>query len=105
MGTGAQHPSFEVEESLKDEFLIDSWKAVSLDPITSTNKTLGKRSATSASGASRRSPGPFTARPGCRTLGRTLVHIMMEPPISWGSCCRWISCRKNTGYHAMDPKI
>jgi hypothetical protein len=18
--------------------------------------------------------------------------------------CRWISCRKNTGYHAMDPK-
>jgi hypothetical protein len=19
--------------------------------------------------------------------------------------CRWISCRKNTGYHAMDPKI
>jgi hypothetical protein len=21
------------------------------------------------------------------------------------SLCRWISCRKNTGYHAMDPKI
>jgi hypothetical protein len=20
-------------------------------------------------------------------------------------CCRWISCRKNTGYHATDPKI
>jgi hypothetical protein len=19
--------------------------------------------------------------------------------------CRWISCRKNTGYHATDPKI
>jgi hypothetical protein len=21
-----------------------------------------------------------------------------------GRCCRWISCRKNTGYHATDPK-
>jgi hypothetical protein len=21
------------------------------------------------------------------------------------SVCLWISCRKNTGYHAMDPKI
>jgi hypothetical protein len=21
------------------------------------------------------------------------------------SMCRWISCRKNTGYHATDPKI
>jgi hypothetical protein len=20
------------------------------------------------------------------------------------SCCRWISCRKNKGYHATDPR-
>jgi hypothetical protein len=27
-----------------------------------------------------------------------------QPP-TWCAKCRWISCRKNTGYHAMDPKI
>jgi hypothetical protein len=27
-----------------------------------------------------------------------------QPP-TWRAKCRWISCRKNTGYHAMDPKI
>jgi hypothetical protein len=27
-----------------------------------------------------------------------------QPP-TWHAKCRWISCRKNTGYHAMDPKI
>jgi hypothetical protein len=29
-------------KSLKDECLIESWKAVSLDPTTSANQTLGK---------------------------------------------------------------
>jgi hypothetical protein len=27
-----------------------------------------------------------------------------QPP-TWRAKCRWILCRKNTGYHAMDPKI
>jgi hypothetical protein len=27
-----------------------------------------------------------------------------QPP-TWRSKCRWISCRKNTGYHTTDPKI
>jgi hypothetical protein len=27
-----------------------------------------------------------------------------QPP-TWRAKCRWISCRKNTGYHATDPKI
>jgi hypothetical protein len=26
-------------------------------------------------------------------------------PPTWRAKCRWISCRKNMGYHAMDPKI
>jgi hypothetical protein len=24
---------------------------------------------------------------------------------TWRTKCRWILCRKNTGYHATDPKI
>jgi hypothetical protein len=27
-----------------------------------------------------------------------------QPP-TWHAKCQWISCRKNTGYHATDPKI
>jgi hypothetical protein len=27
-----------------------------------------------------------------------------QPP-TWRAKCRWISCHKNMGYHAMDPKI
>jgi hypothetical protein len=27
-----------------------------------------------------------------------------QPP-TWRAKCRWISCRKNKGYHATDPKI
>jgi hypothetical protein len=27
-----------------------------------------------------------------------------QPP-TWRAKCRWISCRKNTGYHTIDPKI
>jgi hypothetical protein len=27
-----------------------------------------------------------------------------QPP-TWRAKCRWISCRKNTGYHATDPRI
>jgi hypothetical protein len=27
-----------------------------------------------------------------------------QPP-TWRAKCRWISCRKNMGYHATDPKI
>jgi hypothetical protein len=27
-----------------------------------------------------------------------------QPP-TWRAKCRWISCRKNMGYHTMDPKI
>jgi hypothetical protein len=27
-----------------------------------------------------------------------------QPP-TWRAKCRWISCRKNRGYHATDPKI
>jgi hypothetical protein len=26
-----------------------------------------------------------------------------QPP-TWHAKCRWISCRKNTGYYAKDPK-
>jgi hypothetical protein len=26
-------------------------------------------------------------------------------PPTWRAKCRWILCRKNTGYHATDPKI
>jgi hypothetical protein len=28
-----------------------------------------------------------------------------QQPPTWLAKCRWISCRKNMGYHATDPKI
>jgi hypothetical protein len=33
-----------------------------------------------------------------------LEEITPQPP-TWRAKCRWISCRKNTGYHATDPRI
>jgi hypothetical protein len=33
-----------------------------------------------------------------------LEEITPQPP-TWRAKCRWISCRKNTGYHVTDPKI
>jgi hypothetical protein len=46
---------------------------------------VSRRSATSASGALRRSPGPFVARHGRLASGRILVRVTMGPPISWSS--------------------
>jgi hypothetical protein len=33
-----------------------------------------------------------------------LEEVTPQPP-TWRAKCRWISCRKNTGYHTTDPKI
>jgi hypothetical protein len=33
-----------------------------------------------------------------------LEEITPQPP-TWRAKCRWILCRKNTGYHVTDPKI
>jgi hypothetical protein len=33
-----------------------------------------------------------------------IEEIIPQPP-TWRAKCRWISCRKNMGYHATDPKI
>jgi hypothetical protein len=30
---------------------------------------------------------------------------VVDWPSQYHAICRWISCRKNTGYHATDPKI
>jgi hypothetical protein len=49
-------------------------------------KSVSQRSATSASGASRRSPGPFIVLPSRRASIQTLVRVTMGPPIPWGSC-------------------
>jgi hypothetical protein len=49
-------------------------------------KSVSQRSATSASGASWHSPGPFAVWPGRRTSSRTSVRVTMGPSIPWGSC-------------------
>jgi hypothetical protein len=33
-----------------------------------------------------------------------LEEVTPQPP-TWRTKCRWISCCKNMGYHATDPKI
>jgi hypothetical protein len=48
-------------------------------------KLVSRRSATSASGALRHSPGPFAVRPGRRASGRISVCVTMGPLIPWGS--------------------
>jgi hypothetical protein len=46
----------------------------------------GGFAATSASGASWRSPDPFAVRPGRRASSRTSGHVTLGPPIPWSSC-------------------
>jgi hypothetical protein len=43
----------------------------------------------------------------CVGVGHVEADLGENTPQSptWRTKCRWISCRKNTGYHAMDPKI
>jgi hypothetical protein len=36
--------------------------------------------------------------------GADLEENTPQPP-TWRAKCQWISCRKNTGYHATDPRI
>jgi hypothetical protein len=42
-------------------------------------------------------------------VGVSHVEVYLEEntpqPPTWRAKCRWISCHKNTGYHATDPKI
>jgi hypothetical protein len=46
-----------------------------------------------------------------KTVTTIVTHVEADleentpQPPTWRAKCRWISCRKNTGYHAMDPKI
>jgi hypothetical protein len=55
-------------------------------PWRPSGKLVSRRSATSASGASQRSPGPLAVRLGRRASGRTSAHVMMEPPTPLSSC-------------------
>jgi hypothetical protein len=43
----------------------------------------------------------------CVGIGHVEVGLEENtpPPPTWRAKCRWISCRKNTVYHATDPKI
>jgi hypothetical protein len=46
-----------------------------------------------------------------KTMTTIVTHVEEDleedtpQPPTWRAKCRWISCRKNTGYHATDPKI
>jgi hypothetical protein len=46
-----------------------------------------------------------------KTVTMIVTHVEADleentpQPPTWRAKCRWISCRKNTGYHATDPKI
>jgi hypothetical protein len=37
--------------------------------------------------------------------GKRILNHQMKDCRTFLRLCRWISCRKNTGYHATDPKI
>jgi hypothetical protein len=43
----------------------------------------------------------------CVGVGHVEADLEENTPLppTWHAKCRWISCRKNTGYHATDPKI
>jgi hypothetical protein len=42
----------------------------------------------------------------CIGVGHGEADLENTPqPPTWRTKCRWILCRKNTGYHAKDPKI
>jgi hypothetical protein len=49
-------------------------------------KSVSRRSMTLASGASRRSPDPFTVRPDRRASSQTSGRVTMGPPTSRSSC-------------------
>jgi hypothetical protein len=45
-----------------------------------------------------------------KTVMTIVTHVEADlentpQPPTWRAKCQWISCRKNTRYHAMDPKI
>jgi hypothetical protein len=46
-----------------------------------------------------------------KTTTTIVTHVEVDlgegtpQPPTWRAKCRWILCRKNTGYHATDPKI
>jgi hypothetical protein len=46
-----------------------------------------------------------------KTMTTIVTHVKEDleentpQPPTWRAKCRWISCHKNTGYHATDPKI
>jgi hypothetical protein len=45
-----------------------------------------------------------------KTCVAIVVHVEADlentpRPPTWCAKCRWVLCRKNTGYHAKDPKV